>query len=68
MGRRKHAAEEMIRKPREAEVLLSQGQAASEACSRLAASEHSYYVCLLKKPICASSDGAQTSMNPRWGC
>lgn len=42
MGRRKHAAEEMIGKPRDAEVLLSQGEAVSEACRRLAVSEHSY--------------------------
>ena len=43
MGRKRHTAEEVIGKLREAEVLLSRGQTVSEACRKLEVSEHTYY-------------------------
>ena len=43
MGRKRHAAEQVISKLREAEVLLSQGQTVGESCRKLGVSEHTYY-------------------------
>jgi transposase-like protein len=42
MARKKHSAEEIIGKLREAEVLLAQGKKVPDACRQLGISEQSY--------------------------
>ena len=43
MSKKRYAAEEIITKLREAEVLLSQGKTVSEAVRKLEVSEQTYY-------------------------
>jgi len=43
MAKRRYKPEEIIRKLREAEVLLSQGAAIGEACRRIEVTEQTYY-------------------------
>ena len=43
MGTKKHTAEEIINKLREAEVLLAKGMSVPEACRKLGVSDHTYY-------------------------
>ena len=43
MPRKHFTTEQIISKPREAEVLLSQGKTAGEACKRINVSEQTYY-------------------------
>ena len=43
VGRKRHRAEEIIGKLREAEVLQSQGDTVGESCRKLGVSEHTYY-------------------------
>lgn len=43
MPRKKHTAEEIIGKLREAEVLLSQGKKVPEVCRNLGVAEQTYY-------------------------
>ena len=43
MARRRHTAEQIIHKLREAEIALSQGQSVKEACKQLAVTEQTYY-------------------------
>ena len=43
MPKKRHTAEQVIGKLREAEVLLSQGKTAPEACKQIGVSEKTYY-------------------------
>jgi transposase-like protein len=43
MARKKHTAEEIITKLREADVLTGRGQSMAEACRQLSISEQTYY-------------------------
>jgi len=43
MARKKHTAEEIITKLREADVLLGRGQSLAEVCRHLAISDQTYY-------------------------
>ncbi len=43
MSKKRHTAEQIIGKLREAEVLLSQGQSVLEACKKIEISEQTYY-------------------------
>lgn len=43
MKRKKHTPEQIIRKLREAEVLLSEGQGLAQVCQRLAVSEATFH-------------------------
>jgi len=43
MSKRKHSAEEVVTKLREAEVLLAKGQTMAEVCRQLAISDQTYY-------------------------
>ena len=43
MGKKKHSAEQIIGKLREAEVLLAQGKTVGEAARKLGIAEHTYY-------------------------
>lgn len=43
MARKKHTAEEIITKLREADVLLSRGQSMEEVCRQLSISDQTYY-------------------------
>ena len=43
MGKKRHSAEEIITKLREAEVLQSKGQTVLEACRQIGVSEQTYY-------------------------
>ena len=43
MGRRRHSAEQIIHKLREAEVDLAKGQSVKEVCRKLAITEQTYY-------------------------
>jgi transposase-like protein len=43
MARKKHTAEEIITKLREADVLLGRGQSMVEVCRQLSISEQTYY-------------------------
>ena len=43
MGRKRHTAEQIIRKLREAEVGLAQGSKTPEVCRKLGISEQTYY-------------------------
>jgi transposase-like protein len=43
MARKKHTAEEIITKLREADVLLARGQSMEEVCRQLAISDQTYY-------------------------
>jgi putative transposase len=43
MSKKKHTAEEIVTKLREAEVLLAKGQSIAEACRQLAISDQTYY-------------------------
>ena len=43
LGRRKHTAEEIIDKLRQAEVALAQGIAVPDVCRRLGVTEQTYY-------------------------
>src|SRR5882724_5639417 len=43
MGRKRHGAEQMIAKLREAEVELARGKTAGEVCRKLGVTEQTYY-------------------------
>jgi transposase-like protein len=43
MGKKRHTAEEIITKLREADVLQAKGQSLAEACRQIAISEQTYY-------------------------
>ena len=43
MGRKRHSAEEIINKLREAEVGLAKDRALAEVCKQIAVSEQTYY-------------------------
>ena len=43
MARKKHTAEEIITKLREADVLLARGQSMTEVCRQLSISDQTYY-------------------------
>jgi len=43
MGKKRHTAEEIITKLREADVLLARGQSMPEICRQLAISDQTYY-------------------------
>lgn len=43
MGKKRHTAEEIITKLREADVLQAKGQTLSEACRQIEVSEQTYY-------------------------
>ena len=43
MGKKRHTAEEIITKLREADVLQAKGQTLAEACRQIAVSEQTYY-------------------------
>lgn len=43
MSKRKHTAEEIVTKLREAEVLLAKGQTIAEACRQIGISDQTYY-------------------------
>jgi len=43
MGKKRHTAEEIITKLREADVLLARGQSMPEVCRQLAISDQTYY-------------------------
>jgi transposase-like protein len=43
MGKKRHTAEEIITKLREAEVLLAKGNSIGEVCRQLAVSDQTYY-------------------------
>ena len=43
MGRRRHTAEQIIAKRREAEVALAQGQTVAQVCKALEVTEQTYY-------------------------
>jgi putative transposase len=43
MSRKKHTAEEIVTKLREADVLLAKGQNIAEACRQLGISDQTYY-------------------------
>ncbi len=43
MNKKKHTAEQIVTKLREADVLQSKGQSVVEACRQLAISEQTYY-------------------------
>jgi putative transposase len=43
MGRKRHGAEQIIAKLREAEVELARGKTAGEVCRKLGVTEQTYY-------------------------
>ena len=43
MSKKRHTAEQIIGKLREAEILLSQGRSVPEACKKIEVSEQTYY-------------------------
>ena len=43
MSKKKHTAEEIVTKLREAEVLIAKGQSIAEACRQLGISDQTYY-------------------------
>ncbi len=43
MPTKRHSAEQIVRKLREAEVELAQGATVKDACRKLAITEHTYY-------------------------
>ena len=43
MATKKHSAEQIVRKLREAEVELAKGSTVKDACRKLAITEHTYY-------------------------
>lgn len=43
MGRKRHSAEQIVRKLREAEVELARGSTVKDVCRKLQISEHTYY-------------------------
>jgi transposase-like protein len=43
MGRKRHTAEQIVNRLRQAEVLLSQGKTVGAACRELGITEHTYY-------------------------
>ena len=43
MGKKKHTAEEIVTKLREADVLLAKGQSIAEACRQIGVSDQTYY-------------------------
>ncbi len=43
MNKKRHTAEQIIGKLREAEILLSQGRSVPEACKKIEVSEQTYY-------------------------
>lgn len=43
MARKRHTAEEIIQKLREAEVELAQGRSTPEACKKIGVTEQTYY-------------------------
>jgi transposase-like protein len=43
VGRKKHTAEQIIQKLREAEIVLAQGQPVGAACKKIEVTEQTYY-------------------------
>ena len=43
MSKKKHTAEEIVTKLREADVLLAKGQSIAEACRQIGVSDQTYY-------------------------
>ncbi|QDU71029.1 Transposase [Mucisphaera calidilacus] len=43
MGRKRHSAEEIVNKLREAEVLMSQGSSVAGVCKQIGVHEQTYY-------------------------
>ena len=43
MSQKKHTAEQIIRKLREAEVELARGATVAQACKKIGVSDHTYY-------------------------
>jgi transposase-like protein len=43
LGRKKHTAEQIIQKLREAEIVLAQGQPVGAACKKIEVTEQTYY-------------------------
>ncbi len=43
MSRKRHSAEEIVNKLREADVLLGQGRTVAQACKQLGVGEQTYY-------------------------
>jgi transposase-like protein len=43
MARKRHSSEEVIRKLREAEIALGQGQSLSDTCKKLSITQQTYY-------------------------
>lgn len=43
MGRKRHAAEEIVNKLREADVLLAKGQTVGQACRQIGVTEQTYF-------------------------
>ena len=43
MGKKRHSAEQIVRKHREAEVELAKGARIKDVCRKLAITEHTYY-------------------------
>ena len=43
MGRKRHSAEEIVNKLREADVLLAQGQTVAQACKQIGINDQTYY-------------------------
>jgi putative transposase len=55
MVRRSFAPEQIINKPREAEVLLSQGSTVAQASRKIGLTEQTYYRCAKNTVACALS-------------
>ena len=43
MGRKRHTAEEIVNRVREADVLLAKGQTVAQACKAIGVTEQTYY-------------------------
>ena len=43
MGRKRHTAEEIVNRLREADVLLAKGQTVAQACKAIGVTEQTYY-------------------------
>jgi transposase-like protein len=43
MGRKRHSAEEIVNKLREADVLLAQGRTVAQACQQIGINDQTYY-------------------------
>ncbi len=59
MGRKRHGAEQIIAKLREAEVELARGKTAGEICRKLGITEQTYYYLW-------TAPGGQPSGNGEW--